>query len=109
MPDASQISGRPTSVAIISKPGRPELSDILPQLYQWLIDRDYKVVVDTESAAYFPTSDVVPRSECGTRSPTLALVLGVDGTLLSAARAVCRSGTPILGVNLGALVFLAEL
>jgi NAD+ kinase len=109
MPDASQISGRPTSVAIISKPGRPELSDILPQLYQWLIDRDYKVVMDTESAAYFPTSDVVPRSELGSRSPTLALVLGGDGTLLSAARAVCRSGTLILGVNLGTLGFLAEL
>jgi len=60
MPDASQIPGRPTSVAIISKPGRPELSDILPQLYQWLIDRGYKVVMDTESAAYFPTSDVLP-------------------------------------------------
>ena len=109
MHDASQIPGRPTSVAIISKPGRPELSDILPQLYQWLIDRDYKVVMDTESAAYFPTSDVVPRSELGSSSPALALVLGGDGTLLSAARAVCRSGTLILGVNLGTLGFLTEL
>ena len=109
MPDASQIPGRPTSVAIISKPGRPELSEILPQLYQWLIERGYKVMMDTESAAYFPTSDVLPRSELGSRSPGLALVLGGDGTLLSAARAVCRSGTLILGVNLGTLGFLTEL
>jgi len=109
MPDASQISGRPTSVAIISKPGRPELSDILPQLYQWLIERGYKVMMDTESAEYFATSDVLPRSELGSRSPGLALVLGGDGTLLSAARAVCRSGTLILGVNLGTLGFLTEL
>ena len=109
MPDASQISGRPTSVAIISKPGRPELSDILPQLYQWLIERGYKVMTDTESAEYYATSDVLPRSELGSRSPGLALVLGGDGTLLSAARAVCRSGTLILGVNLGTLGFLTEL
>jgi len=109
MPEASQNSGRPTSVAIISKPGRPELSDILPQLYQWLIERGYKVMMDTESAEYFATSDVLPRSELGSRSPGLALVLGGDGTLLSAARAVCRSGTLILGVNLGTLGFLTEL
>ena len=109
MPNASQIPGRPTSVAIISKPGRPELSDILPQLYQWLIERGYKVMMDTESAEYFATSDVVPRTELGSRSPGLALVLGGDGTLLSAARAVCGSETLILGVNLGTLGFLTEL
>jgi NAD+ kinase len=107
MPLAS--STRPASVAIISKPGRPELSEILPQLHQWLTERDYKVMLDPESAQYFSSADVVSRSEMATRSPGLALVLGGDGTLLSAARAVCRAGTLILGVNLGTLGFLTEL
>jgi NAD+ kinase len=109
MLDASQPLVGPATVAIISKPGRPELSDILPKLHQWLTQRGYKVVIDPESAEYFRAANVVARSEIGSRSPGVVLVLGGDGTLLSAARAVCSSGTLILGVNLGTLGFLTEL
>jgi NAD+ kinase len=109
MSEALQNSFRPKTVAIISKPGRPELSGFLPSLHQWLSQRGYKVMIDQESAQYFSAADVVSRSELGARSPDLALVLGGDGTLLSAARAVCRSGTLILAVNLGTLGFLTEL
>jgi NAD+ kinase len=109
MPKAPQSASRPKTVAIISKPGRPELSSVLPPLHQWLSQRGYKVMTDRESAGYFSASDAIPRSELGSQAPDLALVLGGDGTLLSAARAVCRSDTLILGVNLGTLGFLTEL
>jgi NAD+ kinase len=39
----------------------------------------------------------------------LLITLGGDGTILRAARMAFRSGTPILGVNLGRLGFLSEL
>ena len=100
---------RQKTIAIISKPDRPELSDVLPALETWLQERGYTVVVDQESAAYFSASAVMPRNELASRSPDMALVLGGDGTLLSAARAVSRAGTLILGVNLGTLGFMTEL
>lgn len=109
MPKPPQRSPHRKTVAVISKPGRPELSEVLPALEKWLQQHDYDVVMDRESAAYFAASTVMPRSELATRSPYLALVLGGDGTLLSAARAVAKVGTLILGVNLGTLGFMTEL
>jgi NAD+ kinase len=97
------------TVAIVSKPGRPELREFLPTLEKWLVERNFAVVMDHESAVYFPAADVLPRSNLAARSPDLALVLGGDGTLLSAVRAVAKAGTLILGVNLGTLGFLTEL
>jgi NAD+ kinase len=108
MSKSAQSSSRQKTVAIVSKPDRPELSQVLPALEKWLEQRNYAVVMDRESAAYFSGSTVVARSELATRSPYLALVLGGDGTLLSAARAVAKAGTLILGVNLGTLGFLTE-
>jgi NAD+ kinase len=109
MPDAPQSSPLPKTVAIISKPDRPELSEVLPTLEKWLEEHGYTVVMDRESAGYFQASQVMARAELGARSPGVALVLGGDGTLLSAARAVSSAGTLILGVNLGTLGFLTEL
>ncbi|MGA8538009.1 MAG: NAD(+)/NADH kinase [Terriglobales bacterium] len=96
-------------VAIVSKPDRPELREVLPALEKWLQEHEYTAVMDQESAAYFSGSEVMPRTELATRAPHLALVLGGDGTLLSATRAVAKAGTLILGVNLGTLGFMTEL
>lgn len=95
-------------VALISKPGRPELGQIIPRLTKQLADAGLTIVGDRESAAYAPATDVCERSDLGHCKPEFVIVLGGDGTLLAAARAVAQLEIPILAVNLGSLGFLTE-
>ncbi len=95
-------------IAIMSKPQKPELSAILPDLIVWLQRRGYEPILDPISASYVDCEETVPRHRMHEHAPELVIVLGGDGTLLAAARAFARSQTPILSVNLGSLGFLAE-
>jgi NAD+ kinase len=96
------------SVAIISKPTKPELAGILRELLPWFRQREYQLYLDRETGQYTNGEEAMPREDIGARHPDFALVLGGDGTLLSAARAVAHEGVPILAVNLGSLGFLTE-
>jgi NAD+ kinase len=98
------------TVAIVSKPDKPELAQIVAELMEWLRDRGCEVVIDSETAAYVSSSTIgIPRERLAEHNPDLLIVLGGDGTLLSAARAVTPLPTSILGVNLGSLGFLTEI
>ena len=95
--------------AIISKPGKPELCDILAQVLDWFSTHGYECVLDPESAGYLNRREVaVERPEMPKLNPVICVTLGGDGTLLSAARAFAYTETPILGCNLGSLGFLTE-
>jgi len=96
------------SAAIISKPGKAQLAEIVPPLLAWFRDHHYQVVVDPETAPHAAGAEVLARAEMASRPLNFVVVLGGDGTLLSAARAVSKAGIPVLGVNLGSLGFLTE-
>jgi NAD+ kinase len=96
------------TTAIVSKPGKAELHTIAPEVVQWLLAREYRVYADEESAVYIPGLEVVRRECIANVRPDFLIVLGGDGTLLSAARSVATADIPILGVNLGSLGFLTE-
>lgn len=96
------------SVAIISKPEKPELLQLVPDIIAWLEQRGYRIILDDETASYAPGRASVERTTMGEHGANFALVLGGDGTLLSAARAVAPGQIPILGINLGSLGFLTE-
>ncbi len=97
-----------TRVAIVSKPNREELKQLLPELVAWLRQRGCEPVLDRESGSYTATAPAVERASLAGYAPSLVIVLGGDGTLLAAARTFATAGTPILSVNLGFLGFLTE-
>ncbi|WP_074655524.1 NAD(+)/NADH kinase [Terriglobus roseus] len=94
-------------VAIISKPQKPELVDLLPELVNWLESHNYTPALDETSAEYMGQKGLA-RDDMPKLCPELVIVLGGDGTLLSAARSFARTDTPILSANLGSLGFLTE-
>jgi NAD+ kinase len=96
------------TVGIISKPGAPKGAEIVPQLIQWLRQRGIVVRLDEETAVYTRGEQVMPR-ELVPEGCDLVIVLGGDGTLLSAARAIGRREIPLFPVNLGGLGFLTAI
>ncbi|MBI2677426.1 MAG: NAD(+)/NADH kinase [Candidatus Koribacter versatilis] len=96
------------SVAIISKPGRPQLPEVAARLVKWLKAHSYAVLADTDTCSVLPGLECVARETIAARKPEFVVVVGGDGTMLAAARAVAKAGIPILGVNLGSLGFMTE-
>jgi NAD+ kinase len=95
-------------VGIISKPGVPEAYQIVPRLLEWLESRSIEVRCDHQTAAY--TNGVAGLArDVVADGCDLIIVLGGDGTLLSAARAIGERETLLFPVNLGGLGFLTAI
>jgi NAD+ kinase len=96
------------TIAVISKPQKPDLAPILNELVLWIRARGIEPILDPVSGNYVQSARIVPRNEMPEHQPELAIVLGGDGTLLAAARVFAKAKVPILSVNLGSLGFLTE-
>jgi len=93
-------------IGIISKPKKTEIREIVPPLIQWLRERNIEVYIDKETGTIVESPEkTLTRNELPGQVDLL-VVLGGDGTLLAAARALNRKPVPILPVNLGGLGFL---
>lgn len=99
-------------VGITARPGLTEAAPTLSTLATWLASRGHVCVFDDETAALLtdsPQHPPVSRDELPSHVD-LVVVLGGDGTFLSAAGRIARAGNevPLLGVNFGSLGFLTE-
>jgi NAD+ kinase len=94
------------AVGICVKRDEPQVAERVATLEEWLHDRGVEVVLDREAARWLGRQGVA--LEDVAKRVDLLIVLGGDGTLLAAARAIGEREVPVLGVNLGTLGFLAE-
>jgi NAD+ kinase len=97
------------TIGIFSKPHSHQAETLVPELLLWLEHRGIGARLDRETAGYAGSDrQALERTEVPGNCD-LAVVLGGDGTLLSAARAVGNRAIPLLAVNLGGLGFLTSI
>jgi len=99
---------RVRTVGIFAKPNSPPAGKIVPELLKWLEARAIEARLDHDAAQYAGMLVGLDRAHLA-EGCDLGVVLGGDGTLLSAARAVRGHGVPLLAVNLGGLGFLTSI
>ncbi len=96
------------TVGIITKPGVDRAHTVVPELLCWLGERGITARCDEETADYVPGLAGFPRVLVP-EGADMVLLLGGDGTLLSAVRAIGDRDVPLFAVNLGGLGFLTAI
>jgi len=93
-------------VGLLVKAGSAEAVRVVRELLDWFPANGYEPLVEDEAAARLGirgfTRPVIREQA------DVVIVFGGDGTLLSAVRLLEGRPTPVLGVNLGGLGFMAE-
>ena len=98
-------------IGIVIKRQPQRAPSILRGLTRWLSKRGIEYACDRQTATVARTGGAhagVDRAALAAGADMI-LVVGGDGTLLSVARDIGASRTPILGVNMGSLGFLTEI
>ncbi len=96
------------TVGIISKPEVREARTLVPAVLQWLETKGVDVRIDEITARYAGRQTGLARNAVP-EGCDLVIVMGGDGTLLSAARAIAGRDIPLFAVNLGGLGFLTAI
>jgi NAD+ kinase len=94
-------------VGLVLHPER-DCTGAVGSILDWAARRHIEVIgIDTEIGRLACTAEAVMADELSQRADLL-VSLGGDGTMLRAMRLADRQRSPVLGVNLGKLGFLAE-
>ncbi|MBA2464472.1 MAG: NAD kinase [Nocardioidaceae bacterium] len=98
-------------VLVVAHTGRPDAREVAARFCSALADHGIGVRLLRDEAEDLkldlPGLEVADR-ETASEGSEIAIVFGGDGTLLRAAELTHETGTPLLGVNLGHVGFLAE-
>ncbi len=97
-------------IGIIGRLGSDTAVYSLKRLINFLQKKGCEVILEEDTASVLPSyaSEAVYREDLG-KSCDLVIVVGGDGSLLGAARALAQYNVPLLGVNRGRLGFLTDI
>jgi NAD+ kinase len=85
------------------------VSESLHRLVDFLEQQNIQIFQDIDTTASFEMNiPVLPRENMGDKND-LIIVVGGDGSLLSAARMAIKVNTPVIGINRGRLGFLTDI
>ncbi|AHE68302.1 NAD(+) kinase [Legionella oakridgensis] len=85
------------------------VNETLHRLIDYLTPLHVEVYQDTDTAASFKLKlSILAREEMGEKQD-LIIVVGGDGSLLSAARMAIKVNAPVIGINRGRLGFLTDI
>ncbi|MBP9955722.1 NAD(+) kinase [Geopseudomonas guangdongensis] len=98
------------NIGIIGRLGSSQVLDTIRRLKRFLVERHLHVILEDSIAEMLPGHGMqtCTRKLMG-EICDLVIVVGGDGSLLGAARAMARHGTPVLGINRGSLGFLTDI
>lgn len=98
------------SVLVITHTGRPAGVDVAREITKRMAEAGIRVRMMQSEAGDIGVAgaEPVPDGEDPAAGCEVALAIGGDGTILRAAEITRPSGTPVLGINLGHVGFLAE-
>lgn len=96
------------TIGLVVNSGKPDALQLGSELADWIAGRGIRVIMERESAELVNRYDIAGDDE-DIRVADMVVVLGGDGTILRAARAVGPKGIPILGVHFGQYGFITEI
>lgn len=96
------------TIAIVGKPRYEAALETHLAVYNWLKDRHYNLLIETNIAQQLNLPNAKTISEIGELAD-LVIVIGGDGNMLGIARQLAQYQVPLIGINRGNLGFLTDI
>jgi NAD+ kinase len=94
-------------IGIFTKPEEPRAAALVARLVEWAADKNVQLFIN-ERLNEKPDGVSSASDKKIAEISDLIVTLGGDGTMLAVARLLEGRGTPVFGINLGTLGYLAE-